>query len=65
LSDCGGTFGAKHYPLYLKEDERKTPPSEWMQYVIAAIFWPVKLKTSSLEKFNIKSECVIEKVTVE
>jgi septin family protein len=55
----------KRYRPYLKEEERKRRHSEWSQYVIAAILWLVKLISNSLEKVNIKSKRVIEKVTVE
>jgi septin family protein len=65
LSDYVGTIAAKRYRLYLKEEERKRRHTEWMQYVIAAILWLVKLITNSLEKVNIKSMRVSEKVTVE
>jgi septin family protein len=65
LSDYVGTIAAKRYRLYLKEEERKRRHSEWTQYVIAAILWLVKLIKNSLEKVNIKSMHVIEKVTVE
>ncbi|MDQ6864796.1 MAG: hypothetical protein M3044_13350 [Thermoproteota archaeon] len=58
-------LAAKRYRLYLKEEERKRRYSEWTQYVIAAILWLVKLITNSLEKVNIKSKRVIEKVTLE
>jgi hypothetical protein len=64
LSDYVGTIAAKRYRLYLKE-ERKKRYSEWTQYVIAALLWLVKLITNSLEKVNLKSKRVIEKVTVE
>jgi len=65
LSDYVGTIAAKRYRLYLKEEERKRRHSEWTRYVIAAILWLIKLITNSLEKLNIKSKSVIEKVTVE
>ena len=65
LSDYVGTIAAKQYRFYLKEEERKRRHSEWTQYVIAAILWLVKLITNSLEKLNIKSKRVTEKVTVE
>jgi hypothetical protein len=65
MSDYVGTIAAKRYRIYLKEEERKRRHSEWMQYVIAAILWLVKLITNSLEKVYIKSKRVIEKVTVE
>jgi hypothetical protein len=65
LSDYVGKIAAKRYHLYLKEEERKSRYSEWTKYVIAAILWLVKMITSSLEKFNIKSKRVVEKVTVE
>jgi hypothetical protein len=65
MSDYVDTIAAERYRLYLKEEERKRRYSEWKQYVIAAIFWLVKLITSSLEKINIKNKRIIEKVTVE
>ena len=65
LSDDVGTIAARRYHLYLKEEDRKRRHSEWMQYVIAAILWLVKLITNSLEKIYIKNKRVIEKVTVE
>ncbi|HET7148919.1 MAG TPA: hypothetical protein VFI73_10520 [Candidatus Nitrosopolaris sp.] len=60
-----GTIAAKRYDLYLKEEERKRRYSEWMQYVLAAILRLVKSIINSLEKINIKSKLVIEKVMVE
>jgi len=65
LSDEVGTIATKRYRLYLKEEERKKRYSAWTHYVIAAILWLVKLITNSLEKVKIKSERVVEKVTVE
>jgi len=65
LSDDVGTIAAKRYRVYLKEEDRKRRRSEWTQYIITAILWLVKLITNSLEKANIKSKRVIEKVTVE
>jgi len=65
LSDDVYMIAAQRYRLYLKEGDRKRRHSEWTQYVIAAILWLVKLITNSLEKVNIKSKRVIEKVTVE
>jgi hypothetical protein len=65
LSDYVGTIAAKRYRLYLKKEERKRRHSEWTRFVIAAILWLVKLLNNSLEKLNIKSKRVTEKVTVE
>jgi hypothetical protein len=65
MSDYVATIAAKRYHLYLKEEERKSRHSGWMQSVIAAILWLVKLITNSLETVNIKSKRIIEKVTVE
>ena len=65
LSDYLGTIAAKRYRLYLKEEERNKRHLEWTQYVIAPILWLVKLITNSLEKVKMKSERVVEKVTVE
>jgi hypothetical protein len=60
-----GIIAEKRYRLYLKEEERKRRHSEWSQYIIAAILWLVKLISNSLEKVNLKSKRIIEKVTVE
>ena len=65
LSDVVGTIAAKRYRLYLKEEDRKRRHSEWTQYIIAAILWLVKLISTGLEKVNLKSKRVSEKVTVE
>ena len=65
MTDYVATIAAKRYGLYLKEEERNRRHSNWTQYIIAAILWLVKLITNSLEKFNLKSKRVIEKVTVE
>jgi len=65
LSDYIETIAAKRYRNYLREEERKTRRSEWTQHIIAVLLWLVKLITNSLEKVNIKSKRVIEKVTVE
>ena len=65
MSDYVATIAAKRYRLFLKEEERKSSHSGWMQYVIAAILWLVKSITDSLEKVNIKCKRIIEKVTVE
>ncbi|MDQ6667667.1 MAG: hypothetical protein M3Y53_05500 [Thermoproteota archaeon] len=65
MSDYVGTIATTRYRLYLKEEERRRRHSEWTQYVIAAMLWLVKLITNSLEKVNLKSKRVIEKVTVE
>ena len=59
---------AKRYRTYLKEEqERKMKRwnSEWVNSIIAAIFWLLKSIISSLEKVNIKRRSVIEKVLVE
>jgi hypothetical protein len=58
-------IAAKRFRLYMKEEERKNRHSWWMQYVIAAILWLVKLITNSLEKVNMKSKRVVEKAMVE
>jgi hypothetical protein len=65
LPDYVGTIAAKRYRLYQKEEESKRRHSKWEQYVIAAILWLVKLITNSLEKFNMKSKRVVQKITVE
>jgi len=65
LSDYVGTIAVTRYRLYLKEEEMTRRHSEWTQNIIAAILWLVKFITISLEKVNLKSKRVIEKVTVE
>jgi hypothetical protein len=65
LSDVVGTIAARRYRLYLKEEDRKRRHSEWIQYIIAAILWLVKLISTGLKKVNLKSKRVSEKVTVE
>ncbi|MGB7954665.1 MAG: hypothetical protein WCF23_11860 [Candidatus Nitrosopolaris sp.] len=50
MSDYVDTIAAKQYRIYLKEEERKKIYSQWMQYVIVAIFWQVRLISNSLEK---------------
>ncbi|MGC2427533.1 MAG: hypothetical protein WA421_10885 [Nitrososphaeraceae archaeon] len=64
MPDYVGTIAAKRYRLY-QEEESKRRHSKWEQYVIAAILWLVKLITNSLEKFNMKSKRVVQKITVE
>jgi hypothetical protein len=64
MSDYMGAIAAERYRLYLKE-ERKRRYSEWKQYVIAAIFWLVKLIANTLEKVNIKNKRIIQKISVE
>jgi hypothetical protein len=65
LYDNVATIAAKRYRLYLKKEERRRRHLEWMQRVITAILWLVKLITNSLEQVNLKSKHVTEKVTVE
>jgi len=65
LSNVVGTIAAKRYRLYQKEEDKKRRHSEWTQYIIAAILWLVKLISTGLEKVNLKSKRVSEKVTVE
>jgi hypothetical protein len=63
----GAKFTAKRYRTYLKEQERKKKrrDSQWINSIIAAVFWLLKLITTGLERFNIKRKTVIEKVLVE
>ncbi len=59
---------AKRYNIYLREEkerEKKRRYSDWINRIIAAIFWLLKLINGSLEKVNIKKKRVIEKVLVE
>jgi hypothetical protein len=60
---------AKRYCTYIKEEEEKNKKkrtySEWINSIITAIFWLLKLITSGLEKINIKKKRVIEKIIVE
>jgi hypothetical protein len=64
MPDYMDAIAAERYRLYLKE-ERKRRYSEWKQYVIAAIFWLVKLIANTLEKVNIKNKRIIQKISVE
>ena len=63
----GANFTAKRYRTYLKQQERKKKrrDSQWINSIIAAVFWLLKLITTSLERVNIKRKTVIEKVLVE
>ena len=59
---------SKRYNIYLREEkerEKKRRHSDWINRILAAIFWLLKLINSSLEKVNIKKKRVIEKVLVE
>ena len=59
---------AKRYNIYLKEEkerERKRMYSDWINRILAAILWLLKLINGSLEKVNIKKTHIIEKVLVE
>jgi hypothetical protein len=60
-------FTAKRYRIYLKEQEskKKRMDSQWINSIIAAILWALKLITSGLERINIKRKTIIEKVLVE
>jgi hypothetical protein len=48
-----------------KEREKKRRHSDWINRILTAIFWLLKLINSSLEKVNIKKKRIIEKVLVE
>ena len=53
---------------YLKEEQerkKKIRDSQWINRIIAAVFWLLKLITNGLERVNIKRKTVIEKVLVE
>jgi hypothetical protein len=61
-------FTAKRYRTYLKEEQerkKKRRDSQWINSIIAVIFWLLKLITSGLERVNIKRKTAIEKVLVE
>ena len=61
-------FTAKRYRTYLKEEQeskKKRMDSQWINRIIAAILWMLKLITSGLERINIKRKTIIEKVLVE
>jgi hypothetical protein len=61
-------FTAKRYRTYLKEEQerkKKRRDWQWINSIIAAIFWLLKLITISLERVNSKRKTVIEKVLVE
>ena len=59
---------AKRYNIYLREEkkrEKRRKYSDWINRIIAAIFWLLKLINGGLERGNIKKKRVIEKVLVE
>ena len=61
-------FTAKRYCIYLKEEQeskKKRMDSQWINSIIAAILWALKLITSGLERINIKRKTIIEKILVE
>jgi squalene cyclase len=61
-------FTAKRYRTYLREEQerkKKRMDSQWINSIIAAILWMLKLITIGLERVNIKRKTVIEKVLVE
>ena len=61
-------IAAKRYGIYLRQKEerkKKRAHLEWINTIIAAILWILKLINSSLEKTNIKKKRIIEKVLVE
>jgi hypothetical protein len=61
-------FTAKRYLTYLREEQerkKKRMDSQWINSIIAAILWMLKLITIGLERVNIKRKTVIEKVLVE
>jgi hypothetical protein len=58
----------KRYNIYLREEkerEKKRKYSDWINRIIAVIFWLLKLINGGLERVNIKKKRVIEKVLVE
>jgi hypothetical protein len=58
----------KRYNIYLREEkerEKKRRYLNWINRILAAIFWLLKLINGGLEKVNIKKKRVIEKVLVE
>jgi len=59
---------AKRYNTYLREEkerEKKRRYSDWINRIIAVIFWLLKLINGVLETVTIKKKRVIEKVLVE
>jgi DNA topoisomerase VI subunit B len=59
---------AKRYNIYLREEkerEKKRRHSDWINRIIAVIFWLLKLINGGLEKVNIKKKRIIERVLVE
>jgi hypothetical protein len=56
---------AKRYQRYLREEEKEEMRSKWVHNIIAAILMLIKLITNILQKANIRSKRVIEKVSVE
>jgi uncharacterized membrane protein len=63
--DYVAQVAAKRYERYLREEEKDEMRSRWVHNIIAAILMLIKLMTNILQKANIKSKRVIEKVPVE
>ena len=64
-ADYVAQVAAKRYQRYLREEEREEMRSKWVHNIIATILMLIKLLTNILQRANIKSKRVIEKVSVE
>jgi hypothetical protein len=64
-ADYVAQVAARRYQRYLREEEKDKMRSKWVHNIIAAILMLIKLITNILQKANIKSKRVIEKVSVE
>jgi hypothetical protein len=64
-ADYVAQVAAKRYQRYLREEEKQEMRSKWFHNIVATILMLIKLITIILQRANIKSKRVIEKVSVE
>ena len=64
-ADYVAQVAAQRYQRYLREKEKEKMRSKCVHNIIAAILMLIKLITNILQKANIKSKRVIEKISVE
>jgi hypothetical protein len=64
-ADYVAQVAAKRYQRYLREEEQQAMRSKWIHKIVATILMLIKLITTILQRANIKSKRLIEKVSVE